>query len=138
VAQWFSIEVLDGGYAAAGWADAFGDSLVTEALSGGALDWGFHPHSWGTIFEVQFADEAAWERFRASIAALRALDAAPDPLTGVIIYKGRGGDTGGRIPRRGRPLTGSGAAALPIPLPTGVEGWAVFPESPRRLLGLNA
>ncbi|MFI5042312.1 MAG: hypothetical protein ACHQNA_10770 [Acidimicrobiales bacterium] len=138
MAQWFSIEVLDGAYSAAGWAEAFGDSLVTEALCDGALDWGFHPHSWGTIFDVQFPDEAAWARFRASLAALRALDATPDPVTGVIIYKGRGGDTGGRVPRRGRPLTGSGAAALAVPLPLDADGWNVFPASPQRLLSLGA
>ncbi|GAC1319781.1 MAG: hypothetical protein NVSMB12_19180 [Acidimicrobiales bacterium] len=138
MAQWFSIEVLDGGAcSAAGWAEAFGDSLVTEALFDGASNWDWHRHSWGTVLEVEFADEAAWARFRDSLAVLTALDAVPDPVTGLIIYKGRGGSAGGREPRRSRPLSGSGAAALPIPMPTD-DQWSVFPEPARRVLGLSS
>ncbi|HEY2429490.1 MAG TPA: hypothetical protein VGI06_11205 [Acidimicrobiales bacterium] len=132
MAEWFSIEVLDGTYSAAGWAEAFGDALVTEALSGGATNWDWHRHSWGTVFEVEFADDAAWDRFRQSLAAQTALDAVPDPVSGLIIYRGRGGSAGGREPRRPRPLIGSGSAALPLPLD--VEQFAVFPTTPRRLL----
>ncbi|GAC1590519.1 MAG: hypothetical protein NVS3B21_08140 [Acidimicrobiales bacterium] len=137
MAQWFSIEVLDGTYSAAGWAEAFGDSIVTEALFSGASNWDWHRHTWGTVFEVEFADEATWLRFRDSLPVLTALDAVPDPLSGLIIYKGRGGSAGGREPRRTRPLTGSGAAALPIPLASD-DQWSIFPEAPRRTLGLNA
>ncbi len=138
MALWFSIEVLDGAYAAAGWAEAFGDSLVTEAISYGASNWDWHRHPWGTVLEIEFADAAGWERFRASLAAQTALDAVPDPVSGLIIYRGRGGSAGGREPRRPRPLIGSGAAALPLPLPAEGDQWSVFPEPPRRLLGLNA
>ena len=138
MAQWFSIEVLDGGAcSAAGWAEAFGDSLITEALFDGASNWDWHRHSWGTVLEVEFADEAAWSRFRDSLSVLTALDAVPDPVTGLIIYKGRGGSAGGREPRRIRPLSGSGAASLPIPMPTD-DHWSVFPEPPRRVLGLSS
>jgi hypothetical protein len=136
VAEWFSIEVLDGTYSAAGWAEAFGDALVTQALSTGATNWDWHRHSWGTVFEVEFTDVEMWDRFRDSLPVQTALEAVPDPVSGLIIYRGRGGSAGGREPRRPRPLIGSGAAALPVPLDT--EQFAVFPEPPRRLLGLGS
>ena len=44
-----------------------------------------------------------------------ALDAVPDPVTGVLVYRGRGGSSGKRNPRKPRPLIGSGSAALPMP-----------------------
>jgi hypothetical protein len=135
VGQWFSIEVLDGTYSAAGWADAFGDSLVTEAVSRGASNWDWHHHTWGTVFEVEFEDEDVFTRFRAAPAVQAALDAVPDPTSGLIIYRGRGGSSGAGEPRRIRPLIGSGAAALPLPLSD--DEWMPQPEPPRRLLGVN-
>jgi hypothetical protein len=44
-----------------------------------------------------------------------ALDAAPDPVHGLLLHRGRGGSAGSRQPRRPRPFTGAGSAALPIP-----------------------
>jgi hypothetical protein len=113
--QWFSVEVLDGESSALGWVQVFRDDLIAEAISTGATDWNFHHHSWGAVFEVEFVDDDAWERFRASLTVQRALDAVPDPVSGLIIYRGRGGSSGGREPRRGKPLRGAGAAALPLP-----------------------
>ncbi|MDQ1402965.1 MAG: hypothetical protein QOG03_1281 [Actinomycetota bacterium] len=112
---WMSIEVFDGAFAASRWADAHGDSLTETALVHGACDWSWHRHSWGVIFEVSFTDEAAWERFRLDLAVVTALEAVPDPVSGLIVYRGRGGSAGRPQPRRPRPLTGSGAAALPVP-----------------------
>jgi len=132
MAEWFSIEVLDGRYSAAGWAEAFGDSLVTEALARGATNWEWHRHSWGTVFEVELADEEAWLGLRDSLAVQTALDAVPDRISGLIMYRGRGGSCGGREPRRPRPLAGSGAVALPLPLEEDVL--APFPLPARRLL----
>jgi hypothetical protein len=112
-----SIEVFDGDFSpAAGWADAFGDTLVESALGQGAVDWSWHPTSWGVVFEVAFEDEHAWERFRALLAVRAALEGVPNPVNGVLIYKGRGGSAGTTKGRKPRPLIGSGAAALPIPL----------------------
>jgi hypothetical protein len=111
-----SIEVIDGASSAARWADAHGDNLVEAALSSGALDWSWHSHSWGVVFEVAFADETAWERYRDLHGVQAALDAVPDPNFGLIISRGRGGSAGTRDPRRPSLLSGSGAAALPIPL----------------------
>lgn len=116
VEQWFSIEVLDGAASARLWADAHGDVLTESGLSHGALDWSWHSHTWGVVFEIRFEDEAAWDRWRESPAVVAALDKVPDPVSGLIVYKGRGGSSGRVQPRRPKPLSGSGAAALPLPL----------------------
>jgi hypothetical protein len=135
VGQWFSIEVFDGAvYSAAGWAEAFGDALITEALQHGATNWEWHRHTWGTVLEVEFTSDDEWTAFRESLSAQRALDAVPDPVSGLIIYRGRGGSAGGREPRRPRPLAGSGAAALPLPMTDDRDGFAVFTERRRALL----
>jgi hypothetical protein len=111
-----SIEVFDGDYyPAASWADAFGDRLVETAITGGAADWNWHPTTWGVVFEVAFADEEAWERFRDSLAVRSVLEAVPNPVNGVLVYRGRGGSAGTTRGRKPKPLAGSGAAALPIP-----------------------
>lgn len=115
MALWYSIEVFDGASAASLWSEAYGDGLVEAALSTGALDWTWHRHSWGVVFEVEFPEEGAWERFRSNLTVLASLDAVPDPMTGLIIYRGRGGSAGDVVPRRPRPLVGSGAASLPVP-----------------------
>lgn len=110
-----SIEVLDGSFAASLWAEAWGDSLVETAVVHGAVDWGWSRHAWGVVFEVSFSSDEEWERFRASDVMRSALESAPDP-TAVVVYRGRGGSDGVHEPRRPRPLQGSGAAALPLPL----------------------
>lgn len=132
---WMSIEVLDGSTSGAGsWAEAWGDNLVENALSSGAVDWNWHRTTWGVIFEVAFADEEAWDRYRESLGVQVALDAVPDPVGGLIVYKGRGGNSGTRKPRKPRPLIGSGAAALPVPLEDEWFDFHTAPEDPRRLL----
>jgi len=115
VALWMSLEIFDGQGSASSWAAAYGDSLTQAALSGGALDWAWHTHSWGVIFEVAFADEEAWERFCQSAAVRAALDAVPDPVHGLLVYRGRGGSSSRPAPRRPRPFAGAGAASLPLP-----------------------
>lgn len=119
--MWMSIEVIDGAYSANSWADAHGDALVQTALIYGASDWNWHRHSWGVVFEVEFADDDAWDRYRASLSVQSALDSVPDPVTGLIVYRGRGGSAGFLSPRKPRPMAGSGAAALPVPV---VEDWS--------------
>lgn len=113
--MWFSIEVFDGAGSALVWAETWSDTLIGAALASGAADWAWHNHSFGVVFEVSFDDEANWEHFRAQGGVLAALDAVPDPLTGLIVYRGRGGSSGSILPRPRRPLAGSGAAALPLP-----------------------
>lgn len=119
-----SIEVLDGdgvqatqarGYPASLWAEAHGDNVVQAAILHGAVDWGLHHHRWGVVLEFSFVDEDQWERFRDDAAVAAALEAVPNP-DGVLIYRGRGGSSSPREPRRPRPLAGAGAAAVPLPL----------------------
>lgn len=136
-ATWMSFEVFDGADAgAAAWADGWGDRLVEAALLSGAVDWSWHRTSWGVIFEVAFTDDESWSRFRTSVTVETALEHAPDPVNGVIVYRGRGGSSGIRQPRRPRPLAGAGAAALPLPLD---EEWMLFRQlsEPRPSLQLG-
>lgn len=124
---WMSIEVFDGSFSAGSWQEAWGDRLVENALVSGALDWSWHRSSWGVIFEVAFADEEAWVQYKDSLAVRVALDAVPDPVSGLIVYRGRGGNSGTRNPRKPRPLIGSGAAELPLPLD---DEWFDFSRPP--------
>ena len=135
-----SIEVIDGAFGAGRWADAHADSLIEAALRHDASDWEWHRHPWGVVFEVEFADEAAWERYRQSQSVVTALEHVPDPVFGLIIYRGRGGSSGTRHPRRPRPLIGAGAAELPIPesledVVTSLSRYrdTIAPELPRRV-----
>lgn len=129
MAHWYSIEVFDGASAASMWSEAYGDVLVEAALSTGAVDWAWHRHSWGVVLEIEFPEEAAWEQFRSNLAVQTALDSVPDPMTGLIIYQGRGGSAGDVVPRRPRPLIGSGAASLPLP-------WSLDLDEPHFLTDL--
>jgi hypothetical protein len=147
--EWWSIEVFHGRFSAARWKDAHGASLVEAALTNGAVDWAWQDHGWGVVFEVAFLDEWRWEFFYELPAVQAALDAAPDPVKGLLVHRGRGGTTGTRFPRRPRPLAGAGAVELPEPEPEQlepvgegsgppvvrqvgehVEGAALRPESP--------
>src|SRR5947208_14555508 len=114
--MWFSIEVFDGSSSASLWADAWGDALVEAAFGFGATDWAWHRNTWGVVLELEFEDEDRFERYRELVAVKAALDAVPDPVSGLIVYRGRGGSAGRVNPRRPRPLAGSGAAALPLPI----------------------
>lgn len=114
--MWMSIEVIDGASSARQWSESHGDALVVTALLNGARDWSWHSHSWGVVLELDFADESGWERFRASPLTQAALDSVPDPVWGLIVYRGRGGSAGVADPRKPRPLAGAGAAALPLPV----------------------
>ena len=134
--MWMSIEVIDGASSARQWSETHGDPLVVTALLHGARDWNWHHHSWGVVLELEFTDEDQWERFRASTTTQAALDAVPDPVTGLIVYRGRGGSSSARDPRKPRPLVGSGAAALPLPLEdifTGVDPSGFEQADERRL-----
>jgi hypothetical protein len=132
-----SVEIFDGVFSAANWSAAHGDAITEAALHGGAKDWDWHTHSWGVIFEVEFDDEEAWERFRNSPAVTAALDAVPDPVHGLLIYRGRGGSSSRPEPRRPKPLAGAGAAALPLPItdPLDDELESIFGDArPRQLI----
>ncbi len=121
VAVWYSLEVFDGVSSALGWAETWTDTLIGTALGCGATDWSWHQHPWGVVLEICLEDETAWESFRDNPAIKAALDAVPDPLTGLLVYRGRGGSSGDVTPRRPRPLVGSGSAALPLPWDPAVD-----------------
>lgn len=112
---WMSLEVFNGDLSAGAWADAWGDALVEAGMATGLTDWEWHRSPWGVILEVAFTDEADWDAFRALSVVVAALDAVPDPVSGLIIYRGRGGTGSTRQPRKPRPLAGAGAASLPLP-----------------------
>jgi hypothetical protein len=114
---WLTVEVFDGATSAAGWARAWLDRLVEAAVTGGAVFWDEHEHRWGVVLEFTFAEERHRDAFREAPVVRAALDAAPDPVNGVLVYPHRGGGDGMRQPRRPRPLVAGGAAALPQPDP---------------------
>jgi hypothetical protein len=113
--SWWSIEVLGEGASASAWRAAHGEALVESALTNGAQDWAWHEFGWGLVFEVAFADEEQWERWRSLPGTRAALDAVPDPVDGLLIYRGRGGSSGSPMPRRPRLSPGAAAVELPEP-----------------------
>jgi hypothetical protein len=113
---WWSIEVLDGpDRSARSWRESLGAALVEAAVTNGAYDWEWHQHSWGVLFEIAFASDEGFHRYRDLPVVRAALDAVPDPVAGLIVHPGRGGSSGSLRPRRPRPIAGAGAAALPLP-----------------------
>jgi hypothetical protein len=116
MADWWSIEVFDSRIQAAlRWKDSYRTQIVEAAITSGALDWQWIEHKTGVVFEVSFADEDKWEQFRARPGVQAALDGAPDPVSGVLVYRGRGGSAGSRQPKRPKPSAGAGALDLPEP-----------------------
>ena len=80
-----------------------------------AGDGAWHADRWGVLFEVLFDTEQQREAFRSSPVVQAALDAVPDPVNGLLIYRGRGGGAGAREPRRPKPAPDSAAVSLPGP-----------------------
>jgi len=115
VAEWWSIEVSDGEFSAARWRDSYSSSLIESAVTHGAVDWAWHEHRSGVVFEVAFEDDANWTEFRDLPHVRAALDAVPDRINGLLIYRGRGGGAGAPSRRPRRPSAGAGALELPEP-----------------------
>jgi hypothetical protein len=110
MAEWWSIEVFSGDkLPASGWRYAYEDELTEAAITHGALYYEWHDTQYGVIFEVLFPDDAQWDAFRALPAVRAALDGVPDPVNGLIIYRGRGGTAGGGKPRKPKPAPGAAA-----------------------------
>jgi hypothetical protein len=113
--HWLTVEVFDAAERpASSWLRSWHDHLVETALSSGSVYWDAHEHAWGVALEFTFEDETARDRFREHATLRSALDAAPDPVSGVLVYPHRGGGTGSLLPRRPRPFLGSGAVELPV------------------------
>ena len=116
VSEWWSIEVFDArALPARRWKDSYQDELTEAAVTHGAVSWEWHEHRYGVVFEVFFDSDEQWEVFRALPAVRSALDAVPDPVNGLIVYKGRGGGAGPRKPRRPKPAPSASAVAMPEP-----------------------
>src|SRR5260370_33023828 len=115
MAEWWSIEVLHGEFSAFQWQHAHDSELIEAALTNGALDATWHADGWGVAFEVCFHTSEEWEAFRALPVVRAALDSVPDPVNGLLIYRGRGGTSAAGKPRRPRPAPTASAVALPTP-----------------------
>ena len=107
MAERWSIEVLHGEVSAFRWQEQHDSALIEAALTNGVRDGTWHADRWGVVFEVLFDTEDRWEAFRGLPVVRAALDAVPDPVNGLLIYRGRGGGAGtreprGRSPRRAR------------------------------------
>jgi hypothetical protein len=113
MAEWWSIEVMHGPASAFGWQAEHDSALVETALTNGASSWSWHRDTWGVVFEVLFESQEQWEAFRALPAVRAALDAVPDPVNGLLVYRGRGGGAGARSPRKPKPAPSAGAVSLP-------------------------
>ena len=116
VAGWLTIEVLDAeGFPASLWQLSHGNDLVEAAITHGALYWEWHETRWGVVLELVFADDEAVERYRALPAVVASLDAVPDLVNGLLVYRGRGGGAGAMVPRRPRPKPVADSAEWPAP-----------------------
>ncbi len=116
--EFWTIEVAHGPSMSAGlWREAHGEHLVEAALTNRAQEWSWVVRDWGVLLELGFADESDWLHFRGTAAVRAALDAVPDPVNGLLVYSGRGGSSAAGVPRRPRPILGSGAGELPEPEP---------------------
>jgi hypothetical protein len=116
MAEWWSIEVFSGDkLPASGWRYAYEDELTEAAITNGALYYEWHDTEYGVIFEVLFPGDSEWEAFRALPAVRAALDGVPDPVNGLIIYRGRGGAAGSAKPRKPKPAPGAAALELEEP-----------------------
>lgn len=115
MAQWWSIEVLHGEFSAFRWQEQHDDALIESALTNGACDGSWHAEPWGLVFEVCFNEEWQWERFCELPVVRAALDGVPDPVNGLLIYRGRGGTAGSRKPRAPKPAPSAAAVSLTEP-----------------------
>jgi hypothetical protein len=135
MAQWWTIEVLHGEFPAFRWQEQHDSALIEAALTNGAIDGAWHADRSGVVFEICFDHEEGWEAFRSLPVVRAALDAVPDPFGGLLIYPGRGGGAGARVPSEPRPAPAAGAISRPGPQP--VPRWNLTGISPPGPVGAS-
>jgi len=137
MAEWWSIEVFHGEkLPASRWRDAYEDALIEAAITHGALYWEWQELTFGVIFEVCFATDEQWEAFRGLPAVRGALDAVPDPVNGLLVYRGRGGAAGSRKPRKPKPAPSAAALELEEPEEErGIDLRSIAAEPIERIMG---
>jgi hypothetical protein len=101
-AQWWSIEVRHGEVSAFRWQERHDSALIEAALTSGVRDGAWHADRRGVIFEVLFGTGHQRETFLSLPAVRAALDAVPDPVNGLLIYRGRSA-AAARQPGRPKP-----------------------------------
>jgi hypothetical protein len=117
MAEWWTVEVFSGDkQPASAWRYSYEDMLTAAAISHGALSWDWYDSEYGVVFEVCFATDKQWEAFRSLATVKGALDAVPDPVNGLLVYRGRGGAAGSRKPRGPRPAPSAAAMELAEPI----------------------
>jgi hypothetical protein len=110
MAEWWSIEVFSSDkLPASAWRYAYEDELTEAAITHGAVYYEWHDTQYGVVFEALFPGDREWEAFRALPAVRAALDGVPDPVNGLLIYRGRGGAAGSAKPRKPKPAPGAAA-----------------------------
>ncbi|HEY3883217.1 MAG TPA: hypothetical protein VGM12_31905 [Trebonia sp.] len=116
MAEWWAIEVFSSDkLPASGWRYAYEDELTEAAITHGAVYYEWHDTQYGVVFETLFPSDTEWDAFRALPAVRAALDGVPDPVNGLLIYRGRGGAAGGGKPRRPKPAPGAAELELEEP-----------------------
>jgi hypothetical protein len=117
MAEWLTVEVFDGEFPATRWRRAHEDALLEAALTHGASEWLWHETRWGVVLELLFDSDEQLDAYRVLPAVQAALEAVPDRLRGLVVYRGRGGGAGAWVPRRPLPAPLAATAALPDPEP---------------------
>jgi hypothetical protein len=118
MAEWWSIEVFSSDkLPASSWRYAYEDELTEAVITNGAVYYEWHDTQYGVVLEALLPGDREWEIFRALPAVRAALDGVPDPVNGLLIYRGRGGASGGSKPRKPKPAPGAAAAELDEPRP---------------------
>jgi hypothetical protein len=117
MAEWLTIEVVDAGSSAAAWRGAHENDLIEAAITHGVTTWEWHELRWGLVLELLFDDDERLDRYRRLAGVVAALEAVPDPVSGLAVYRGRGGGSGARVPRRPLPHPVADAAPWPDPVP---------------------
>jgi hypothetical protein len=117
--DWWSIEVLDAENAhtsATAWRDAYAQALAESLVTNGAASWKWFEYSWGVVLEVAFREERGWLAWRTLPGTRAALDAVPDPVSGLLVHRGHGGASGSYVPSAPRIAPAADRVALPEPV----------------------